>query len=207
MVKFNFKKLVRVGILGLFLFATMGVVNTQRVLAKGGDSFATAVKLEPGNYQGGSVESKEAEYFYVTGIQSRQEISVKGTFTAASSNAGAEAVLVLYDKNKTKLAEKVEAAYETVSLTVSSLHSGRETDKYYIKAGSGLFDIESYSLAVTLTAAPTTSTGKATVTPTVVVGALDATPTGSSNLVLILGVVFVVVILGIVVYFLLRKKQ
>jgi len=187
----------------------LDIINAQQVLAKGGDSFATAVKLEPGSYQGGSIESKKAEYFYVTGVAPGQEISIKGTFTPASSNAGAEAVLVLYDKTQTKLAEKIEATYETVSLTVSSPHAGKETDKYYIKAGSGLFDIDSFSLAVTLTAAaPTVGAGKAAATATpVAVGVVQDVPASGSNLVLILGAVVVLVIIGVIAYFLLRKKQ
>jgi hypothetical protein len=208
MTRFNYKKLVMVGILGLFMVGMVGIVNAQQVLPKGGDSFATAVKLEPGSYQGGSIESKEAEYFYLTGLKLGQEISVKGTFTPASSNAGAEVVLVLYDEDGTKLDEKVEAAYETVLLTISSLHRGKETDKYYIKAGSGLFDIDSFSLEVTLKAAPTKGPGEvvATATPVVAVGAPDASA-GGSNWVLIVGVIVVLVIIGIVVFFLLKKKQ
>jgi hypothetical protein len=210
MARFNFKKLAIVSILGLFLFGMVGIVNAQQVLPKGGDSFTSAVKLEPGSYQGGSIESKEAEYFYLTGVKLGQEISLKGTFTPASSNAGAEAVLVLYDEDGTKVAEKVEAVYETVLLTVSSLHRGTETDKYYIKAGSGLFDIDSFSLEVTLKAAPpTTGAGKAVATtaPAVVVGAPKAAPSGGSNLILIVGAVVVLVVLGIAAYFLLKKKK
>lgn len=208
MARFNIRKLAIVGILGLFLFGMVGIVNAQQVLPKGGDSFTSAVKLEPGNYQGGSIESKEAEYFYLTGVKLGQEISIRGTFTPASSNAGAEAVLVLYDEDGAKLAEKVEAVYETVLLTISSVHRGTETDKFYIKAGSGLFDIDSFSLEVTLTAAPARAEKVvATTAPAVAVGALEATPAGNSNLVLIIGAIVVLVILGAVVFFFLKKKQ
>jgi len=210
MTRFNFKKLVMVAILGLFLFGMVGIINAQQVLPKGGDSFTTAVKLEPGSYQGGSIESKEAEYFYLTGVELGQEISIRGTFTPASSNAGAEAVLVLYDEDGTKLAEKVEAAYETVLLTISSVHRGTATDKFYIKAGSGLFDIDSFSLEVTLKAAPTRGPGEqvvATATPAVTAGVPQDASAGGSNWVLIAGAVVVLVIIGIVAYFLLRKKQ
>lgn len=197
-----------VGTLGLLLFGMVGIVNAQQVLPKGGDSFTSAVKLEPGSYQGSSIESKEAEYFYLTDVKLGQEISIRGTFTPASSNAGAEAVLVLYDEDGTKLAEKVEAVYETVLLTISSVHRGTETDKFYIKAGSGLFDIDSFSLEVTLSAAaPTTRAKKAVATVAPAVGTVDATPAGGSNVMLILGVVAVVVIIGIVIFFIFKKKQ
>jgi hypothetical protein len=206
---FNIKKLAMVGILGLFMFGMVGIINAQQVLPKGGDSFATAVKLEPGSYQGGSIESKEAEYFYLTGVKLGQEISIRGTFTPRSSNAGAEAVLVLYDEDGTKLDEKVEAAYETVLLTISSVHRGTETDKFYIKAGSGLFDIDSFSLEISLKAAPTKRAGEAvtTATPGVVGGTPQDVPAKGTNWVLILGAVVGIVIIGIVAYFLLKRKE
>ncbi len=209
MARFNIKKLAIVGILGLFLFGMLGIFNAQQVLAKGGDSFATAVKLEPGSYQGGSIESKEAEYFYLTGLKLGQEISIKGTFTAASTNAGAEAVLVLYDKNRTKLAEKVEVTYETVSLTISSPLRGSESDKYYIKAGSGLFDIASYSLEISLTAAPTRGAERAVATtaPAAATAVPTDVPAAGPNWVLILIVVVVIVIIGAVVFFFLKRNK
>ena len=210
MASFNIKKLAIVGILGLFLFGIVGIINAQQVLPKGGDSFSSAVKLTPGNYQGGSIESKEAEYFYLTGVKLGQEISIKGTFTPASSNAGAEAVLVLYDEDGTKLAEKVEAVYETVLLTISSVHRGTETDKFYIKAGSGLFDIDSFSLAVTLTAAaPTTRAGRAAATtaPAVATAVPETVAAEGINWVLILGVAGGAVILGTIVLFFLKRTK
>ncbi len=209
MAGFNFKKLAMVAILGLFLFGMVGIVNAQQVLPKGGDNFTSAVKLEPGSYQGSSIESKEAEYFYLTDVVLGQEISVRGTFTPKSSNAGAEAVLVLYDEDGTKLDEKVEAAYETVLLTISSVQRGTETDKFYLKAGSGLFDIESFSLEVTLSAAPTggAKIAVATVAPAVGVTVPAAAPAGGSNLLLIVGAIVVLVVIGIIAFFLLKKKQ
>ena len=211
MARFNIKKLAIVGILGLFLFGMVGIINAQQILPKGGDSFETAVKLEPGSYQGGSIRSKEVEYFYVTGVKLGQEISIKGTFIAASPNAGAEAILVLYDEDRTELVEEVEVTYEKpVSLTISLPHRGKESDKYYIKAGSGLFEIASYSLEISLKAAPPTKRAEkaaATATPGVVGGVPKAAPAEGPNWVLILGAVVVAVVLGIVVYFFLKRNK
>ena len=209
MARLNIKKLAIVSILGLFLFGMVGIANAQQVLPKGGDSFATAVKLTPGSYQGGSIESKEAEYFYLTGLTLGQEISIKGTFTPASTNAGAEAVLVLYDEDGTKLAEKVEAIYGMELLTVSYLQRGNEADKFYVKAGSGLFDIASFSLEISLSAAPTRGAERATVTTAP--AAATAVPTDAAaagpNLGLILGAVVILVILGAVVVFFLKRNK
>ncbi len=209
MASFDIKKLAIAGILGLFLLGMLGIFNARQILAIGGNSFETAVKLEPGSYQGGSIESKEAEYFYVTGVIPGQEITIKGTFTPASSNAGAEAVLVLYDKGRTKLAEKVEAAYETVLLTISSPLRGSESDKYYIKAGSGLFDIASFSLEISLTAAPTRGTERAVATtaPAAATAVPETAAAEGSNLGLILGAIVVLVILGAVVFFFLKRNK
>ena len=207
MARFNIKKLAIVGILGLFLFGMVGIINAQQILPKGGDSFETAVKLEPGSYQGGNIESKEAEYFYVTGVKLGQEISIKGTFIAASTNAGAEAILVLYDEDRTELVEEVDVTYEKpVSLTISLSHRGKESDKYYIKAGSGLFDIASYSLEISLKAAPTKRAEKAAA-PGVEGELPKAVPAEGLSWVLILGVAVVIVIIGTVAYSLLKRKK
>jgi hypothetical protein len=209
MARFKFKKLAIVSILGLFLFGMVGIANAQQVLPKGGDSYATAVKLTPGSYQGGSIESKAAEYFYLTSVKLGQEISLKGTFTPASTNAGAEAVLVLYDEDGTKLAEKVEAIYGMELLTVSYLQRGNEADKYYIKAGSGLFDIASFSLELSLSAAPTRGAERtvATTAPAVATAVPTDAAAEGINWVLILGVAGGAVILGAVVFFILKRNK
>ena len=206
MIKLNTRNLAIVGILGVLLIGTVGITSAQQALPKGGDSFETAVKLEPGSYQGSSLNSKEIEHFYITGIKLGQEIKIEGTFIAASANAGAEAVLVLYDKDGTELAEEIDVTYEKpVSMTISYLHRGKESDKYYIKAGSGLFKIASFSLDVSLTEAPVEEVKKGV--PTGAEEEAEGVPTKGPNWVLIIGIIVLIVIAGIVIYFLLKKKK
>ncbi len=197
MAKFNAKNLAIAVFLGVLLIGIVGVVYAQEALPKGGDSFETAVKLEPGSYQGGSLKSKEVEYFYVTDIKPGQEINVKGIFAAADVNIGAEAILALYDKDGTELAGEEEGFYEKpASITVSWLHTGKDLDKYYIKAGSGLFKIDPFSLEVSLKGEgeegmPLAEEG-------------EEPAAKGLNWVLILGII---VVIGIVVYFLLKRKR
>ena len=189
---------------GLLLVGIIGIVNAQQTLPKGGDSFETAVKLEPGSYQGGSsLDNKEAEYFYITGIKPGQEINIKGTFTAANVEVGAWAILALYDKDGTELAAEDDGFYDKpLSLTISRMHRGKDSDKYYIKTACDAFRIASYTLEISLI-------GEEGVPPAEEEGVLPAgegekpVPKGL-NWALVLGVIVVV---GIMVYFLLKKKK
>jgi len=153
MVKFNAKNLAIISFLGMLLVGVMGVVYAQQALPKGGDSFDTAVKLESGNYQGGSLESKEVEYFFLEGIKPGQEIKIKGSFTAANVDTGALAILDLYDENRARVVEGWKEAGETPALiTMSWLpNADKASYKYYIKAGSDVWKIASHSLDISLT--------------------------------------------------------
>lgn len=205
MTKFNAKNLAIALLLSIVLIGITGIVNAQQALPKGGNSFETAVKLEPGNYQGGSL--KEAEYFYITGIKPGQEIDIKGTFIAADVEIGAWAILALYDKDKTELAGDDEGFYdEPLSLTVSWLHTGKESDKYYIKTECDTWEIGSYVLEISLK-------GEGEEVPPVEGGASPAAEESEEavkegqNWVLILAIIAVIIIVGIAVYFFLKKKK
>lgn len=206
MAKFNAKDLAIVIFFGVFVIGAIGIVNAQQALPKGGNSFETAVKLEPGNYQGGSLESKEIEYFYVTGVKSGQEINIKATFTAADIDIGAEAILALYDEDGTELAGKEEGFYEKpASMMISWSHTGKDSDQYYIKAGSGLFKIDSFSLEVSLMGEETVPPKTGKTVPLTGVGGESATK--GLNWILILGIAAAIVTVVIVIYFLLKKKK
>jgi len=206
MIKFNAKKSGVVVFLGLFLFGIVGITNAQQTLPKGGNRLETAVKIEPGSYQGDGL--KEAEYFYVTGVKRGQEIDIKGTFTAADIEIGAWAILALYDKDGTELAGEDEGFYEELlSLTVSWLHTGKESDKYYIKTECDIWEISSYTLEVSLRGegekeAPLVGEGALPIAE----GGEEAAKEGQ-NWALILGIIASIVIVGIIVYFLLKKKK
>lgn len=110
----------------------ISVVKAQTSI-EGGDSFDSAVEIETGSYQGGSLEHEEMEYFYIASIKLGQEVSIKGTFAPASTTYGALATLSLHSKNNEELIEKSEAIYESESsLTISWLSNAEEdTYKYY----------------------------------------------------------------------------
>lgn len=153
MLKFNVKNLATTVFLGMLLFGVIGIASAQQALPKGGDSFGTAVKLEPGNYQGGSLESREVEYFYVADIKPGQEIKIKGTFTAGSTTYGANCILYLCDEDRVELGGAMEAPYGTPAvITVSWLsNSDKDTYKYYIKTGSDYNKLASHSLEISIT--------------------------------------------------------
>lgn len=153
MARSNAKNLAIITFLGVLLAGVIGIVYAQQVLPAGGSGFETAVKLEPGNYQGGSLESKEMEYFYLAGVEPGQEINIKGTFTAANVDAGANVILNLYNEDRTMLFEGYEGVYETPkSITISWLpNADKDSYKYYLVAGSDIFKIASHFLDISLT--------------------------------------------------------
>ena len=56
MAKIKVKNLVIAAFVALTLVTTVGIANAQEILPKGGDSFETAVEIQPGNYQRDSLE-------------------------------------------------------------------------------------------------------------------------------------------------------
>jgi len=184
----------------LLLVGMIGVINAQQALPEGGDSFETAAKIEPGSYRGGSLDNNETEYFYITGIKSGQEINIKGTFAAANVDIGAWAILALYDEDGTMLAGEEDGFYEEpLSLTISRLHRGADSDKYYITTKCDTWKIGSYTLEVSLEGEGDESMPAA--------GGVSSSEDEGLNWALILGVIAGVVILAIVIYFLLKKKK
>ncbi len=151
MIKFNAKNLTIAVFFGILLIGVIGIVNAQEALPKGGDGFETAVKLEPGSYQGGgSFENKETEYFYFENVKPGQEINIKGTFTAASKEA--IAILVLYNEDRIAVVED-DAVVGKIPESISSSwlpNADKASYKYYIKTGSDLWTIASHSLDISL---------------------------------------------------------
>ncbi|GAG15528.1 unnamed protein product [marine sediment metagenome] len=187
--------------MGILLTGGAGIANAKQVLPKGEDTFETAVRIEPGSYQGGSLDNKESEYFYIADIEFAQKIDIKGTFVAASANSGAWAVLALYDEGGTLLSSQDQGFYEEpLSLTISQTHRGADLGKYYIKVASDLFKIASYTLEVSLTEAPVEETGNG-------IPAGTEAPSEGTNWILILGIIALIAVAGIIVYFVLKKKK
>ena len=151
MIKFNAKNLTIAVFFGILLIGVIGIVNAQEALPKGGDGFETAVKLEPGSYQGGgSFENKETEYFYLENVKPGQEVNIKGTFTAASKEA--IAILVLYNEDRIAVVEDDAVVHKTPESISSSWlpNADKASYKYYIKTGSDLWTIASHSLDISL---------------------------------------------------------
>ena len=209
MARLSIKNLVTASILGLFLFGTTGVINAQQSLPKGGDSFETAVKIEPGSYKGGSLDNNEEEYFYITDIEFGQEIDIKGTFVAADVESGAWAILTLYDKDRAELAVEEEGFYdEPLSLTISQTHRDKDLGKYYIQTKCDTFKIASFTLEVSLKEPPAEESGNGTSVSTETPA--EGTSAEGPNWTLILGVITVIaviVIVGAVAYLLLKRKK
>jgi len=203
MAKFNAKNLGIAFLLGMFLIGATGIVSAQQTLPKGGNSLETAVKIEPGNYKGGSLDNKEMEYFYLADVEFEQEIDIKATFVAANIDIGSWAVLALYNENGTLLAGEEDGFYdEPLSLTVSQTHRDRGSGKYYIQAGCDLFKIASYTLEVSLTELPAEQMENGAIIDTE--GPVDGAATEGLNWALILGII---VIIAIIAYLLLKKKK
>jgi LPXTG-motif cell wall-anchored protein len=183
----------------LFLVGMIGLVNAQQALPVGGRSFETAAQIEPGSYQGGSLDNKEAEYFYMTGVKSGQEINIEGVFTAANVEIGAWAILALYDDDGAELAVEEDGFYdEPLSLTISQLHRSKDSDKYYLMAKCDTWEIGSYTLEISLRGEGDEGIPTA-----------GGEPSGEEglNLSLILGIIAAIVIVGILIYFLFKKKK
>ena len=201
MLKINAKNLVVLILSGVILVGITGVVNAQQTLP----DFETAVKLEPGTYEGGSLDNKEAECFYITGVESGQKINIKATFFAADVNIGSWAFLTLYDESGKKLAEEEEGFYdEPLSLTISRIHKGKDSDKYYIEAKCDLFEIASYTLEISL------EEGEEDIPPAggaVSTGEDEEVSEKGLNWFLILGIIAAIVVVIIIAYFFLKKKK
>lgn len=152
MAKFSIKNLAVIGLVGIFLIGMAGIASAQQqALPKGGDSFATAVELEPGVYQADSLE--ENEYFYVAGIKPGQEINIEYTFSVGTGNDG-WGILGLYDENRAELF----GDWDTVSgggsefITASWMpNTDEDSYKYYIRAGYDDYDVSSVLFDVSLT--------------------------------------------------------
>ncbi len=184
----------------LLLVGVIGITNAQQALPEGGNSLETAAKIEPGSYQGDSLDNKEAEYFYITDVKSGQEVNIKGTFTAADIDIGAWAILALYDEDGTELAVEEDGFYdEPLSLAISQLHRGKDSDKYYIMVKCDTWKIGSYTLAISLKGEGDEEIPAA--------GGVSSSEGEGPNWTLILGIIAAVIIIGIVVYFILKKKK
>ena len=133
MTKFNAKNLVIVVFLGAFLVGAIGIVSAQQTLPKGGDSFETAVKIEPGSYEGEAIEEGEPEYFYID-VKPGQELQMKGALKGSDSSG--EQTLSLYSENRKEIAYESDYLFkgDQAPFSFSWLtNSEKDSYKYYIK--------------------------------------------------------------------------
>jgi len=149
-------KMEKVGtfvLIGLLLLGAVGIASAQQPLPTGGDSFDTAVTIEPGSYEGvGLIEKDVKEYFYIN-VKPGQELKLEGTLNAFSDSWGEE-TLGLYNENREKLVEVVEALdkgqQEVFSFSWLT-NADKDSYKYYIKRECTWHKIESLSLDISLT--------------------------------------------------------
>lgn len=152
MAKFKAKNLAIAVFLGIVLVGVIGIVNAQESLPEGGDSFDTAVKLEPGSYEGGAMESGESEYFYIN-VKQGQEIRIEGTLKALSDSWGGGG-LSLYNEERKGLVEASrdleKGGQASFSLPWLS-SSDKDSYKYYIKRECSWAKIASLSFNLSVT--------------------------------------------------------
>ena len=88
-------------LVGTLLFGVVGIASAQQTLPKGGDSFETAVELQPGSYVTDHKISIDApEYFKLPPVKAGQELSVK--ITNNPDIASATSSTILYDEDGTE---------------------------------------------------------------------------------------------------------
>ena len=152
-MRLSVKNLAITTFVAVILIGIISIVNAQEILPKGGDSFETAVEIEPGSYEGtGLVEKGVPEYFYIN-VKPGQELKLEGTFKAFSDGWGEEE-LTLYNGDRKKLVEVGESMDKGQQVLFSfSWLPGSEKDlyKYYIKRECTWHKIESLSLDISLT--------------------------------------------------------
>lgn len=135
----------------LFIAGLIGIVNAQQALPKGGDGFETAVKLEPGNYEGGAMKKGEPEYFYIN-VKPGQDIKIEGTFKALSDSAGEE-YLTLYDEDRKKLTEigaTLDKGQQEAFLFSWLPNADKDLHKYYIKRECTWIKVAAHPLNISL---------------------------------------------------------
>ena len=136
------------GIVGATAIAT-----ASQSLPSGGYDFDSAVELTEGDYSGGGMEDGEMEWFYVDGIEPGQELTIKGTFTAASTSYGAGPVLLLFDEDGNELFDGFEAVYTgSETIETSWLSNADETSyRYYIEIGCDTWELATHDLEISIT--------------------------------------------------------
>lgn len=149
MIKVNTKSFI-VAILSLVFL--VGIANAQDALPTGGDDFETAVELELGSYEGGAMESGEAEYFYIN-MEPGRELQIEGIIKTPTDSVG-EGYIYLYDEDREKLAEAYaileEGEQEPFSFSWLP-NADKDLYKYYIKRECTWVKIASHSLDISLT--------------------------------------------------------
>jgi len=153
MAKFNAKNLAIVVFFGVLLVGIIGIVNAQEALPVGGEGLETAVKIDPGSYEGiGLIEKGVKEYFYIN-VKPGQELKLEGTFKAFS-NAWGEEKITLYNEDRKQLAQEGEGLDkgEQTLFSLSWLpNADKDLYKYYIKRECTWHKIELLSLDISLT--------------------------------------------------------
>lgn len=152
MAKFNAKNLVLFIFLGVLLAGIIGMVSAQQAFPTGGDSFETAVEIEPGSYEGVGLEKNKPEYFYIN-VKPGQEFKMGGTFEAFPNEWGEE-TLGLYNENREKLVEVGETLDKGQQALFSFSwlpNADKDLYKYYIKRECTWHKIKLLSLNMSLT--------------------------------------------------------
>lgn len=136
------------------IFAGGNSVMAQQTLPQAGDSFDSAVLLQPGTYESGVLDGETGleEYYFIQGVKPGKEIKITGVFIASSNIYATRNRIVLYNERMEELLNVDEANNSSVAFSASWLpNSDYSTYKYYIKiADEGLSRTKSFSLEISL---------------------------------------------------------
>jgi len=123
-------------LVGILSFSS---VFAQQSLSTSGSSFETAVKLEPGTYQGGTMTKWQELYYYVE-VKAGQQLESQLKLERGNWD------MVIFDESEEKITSGFGSDFQIDWLT----NADKSLYKYYIKISSNEWEIDSFSLKISL---------------------------------------------------------
>jgi len=111
----------------------------QQSLPASGSSFETAVKLEPGTYQGGATAKWQELYYYVQ-VKAGQQLQPKLKFESGNWD------VAIFDEGEEEITSGFGSDFSIDWLT----NADKSLYKYYLKISSNEWKVDSFSLEISL---------------------------------------------------------